>query len=249
MIKAILIDDEVHCTKILNWEINNHCPDIEVVAICHSAQLGMAAIAEHTPDIVFLDIEMPRINGFEMLERLDNINFEVIFTTAYDQFAIRAIRISALGYLLKPINHIELNAAIDRYKNRKLLGQDDLRMSLLFEQIRQPLNPPKRIAISTQDSIELEFISDIIYFKADGNYTTIYMTNGRKLIVSKTLKHFEDTLEGQYFLRVHHSYYVNLDHISKYIKSDGGYLLMSDKSTITVSRRRRDALIEKLNAI
>ncbi|MDX1478383.1 MAG: LytTR family DNA-binding domain-containing protein [Saprospiraceae bacterium] len=246
MIKAVLVDDEKHCLKMLRWELTNHCPEVTICAECRSGQEGIAAIREHTPDVVFLDIEMPRMNGFEMLERLGDIHFEVIFTTAYDQFAIRAIKISALDYLLKPVNQVELKDAVARLKSQTPRTGQAKKWSLLFEQLNQPQAPPERIAISTQDGIELEYISEILYLMAEGNYTQLKMTDGRKLLVSKTLKHFEQTLEKQHFLRVHHSYYVNLKHIRKFIRSQGGYLLMSDKSTVPVSRRRREELIEAL---
>jgi two-component system LytT family response regulator len=145
MIKAILIDDEPHCTKMLQWEIKNHCPEIEIAAICHSGQEGLDAIATHLPDIVFLDIEMPSMNGFEMLSRLDKVDFDVIFTTAYDHFAIKAIRISALDYLLKPVNNVELKAAVAKYRERSRSVDFSERISLLFDQIRQPEAPSERM--------------------------------------------------------------------------------------------------------
>ncbi|MDX1409067.1 MAG: LytTR family DNA-binding domain-containing protein [Saprospiraceae bacterium] len=249
MIKAILIDDEKHCLKMLEWELTNHCSDVQICAQCQSGQEGMAAIREHQPDVVFLDIEMPRMNGFEMLERLAPIDFEVIFTTAYDQFAIRAIKFSALDYLLKPVNPTELQAAVAKLDQRPSRDEQSKKWSLLFEQLNKPEADPERIAISTHEGIELEFISDIIYLQAEGNYTTIVMSDGRKLLVSKTLKHFEQTLDQYRFIRVHHSYFVNIRHIRKFIRTQGGYLLMSDKSTVPVSRRRREELIETLLTI
>jgi two-component system LytT family response regulator len=243
MIKAILIDDEKHCRETLSIQLERYCPEVKLLAECSSAQQGLEAIALHRPDVVFLDVEMPGMNGFEMLQQVPNISFELIFTTGYDAYAIKAIRFSALDYLLKPIDKEELKKAVNKVHQKtdhKLTEQLDI----LLEKLGNKQASLQKIALPTQDGFELVPLENIMHCESDSNYTHIVLKNGKKLLVSRTLKEIEELLEGHPFLRVHHSHLVNLNEITRYIRGEGGYVVMSDNTSISVSRSRKDALLK-----
>ena len=243
MIKAILIDDEKHCRETLSIQLEKYCPEVQLLAQCSSAAQGLLAITQHQPDVVFLDVEMPQMNGFEMLQQLSTIPFEVIFTTGYDAYAIKAIRFSALDYLLKPIDKDELKKAVAKLNQKKdhnLTEQFDI----LLEKLGTKPVPLQKIALPTFEGFELVSIDTILHCEADSNYTHIVLRQGKKVLVSRTLKEIEELLEGHAFLRVHHSYLVNLNEIVRYVRGEGGYVVMSDNIAITVSRSRKDALLK-----
>jgi two-component system LytT family response regulator len=244
MIRAIIVDDEVHCVEMLAWQLEKYCPQVQVIATCPSGMEGIAAIREKKPDLVFLDIEMPRMNGFEMLQALPKIDFDIIFTTAYDQFAIRAIKFSALDYLLKPIDKDELRASLDKIKENPNQLISTQQLNMLLSNLHQVHNGLQKIALPTLEGYEMVMSEHIVRCESDSNYTLIYLKNNSKTIVSKTLKEVEELLEGHHFFRVHHSHLINLNEIKKYVKGDGGYLVMSDNSTVSVSRSKKDALLK-----
>jgi len=244
MIKAILIDDEVHCLDTLSMLIADFCPDVEVMEQCRSAKQGLEAVAKYQPAIIFLDIEMPVMNGFEFLEQLKEVNFAIIFTTSYDQYAIKAIRFSALDYLLKPIDPKELVAAVHKVQTQKKLPAPE-QFEMLMNQVQHKENGFTRIAIPTFDGFELIPAADLIRCEADDNYTHLFLKNGTKITACRTLKEMEEQLQDfHHFVRVHHSYLVNLNEVTKYVRGEGGYLVMSDDSTVNVSRSRKDALMK-----
>jgi len=246
MIKAIIIDDEVHCLDTLNILISDYCPDVQIAEQCISAKKAIAAIETHKPDLIFLDIEMPVMNGFELLEHYSEIPFSVIFTTSYNQYAIRAIRFSALDYLLKPIDPKELVAAVHKIQIQKHLPTS-VQFRMLKDQIQQKENAITKIAMPTSEGFELITASEVIRFEADNNYTFMYLKNKNKIIACRTLKDIEEQLQDfPSFVRVHNSYLVNLNEVSKYIRGEGGYLVMSDGTTVSVSRSRKDLLLKKL---
>lgn len=245
MIKAIIVDDEPYCCDALEILLQRYCPQVQVAAICNSGQSALAAIKDLQPQLVFLDIEMPQMNGFELLEKLPQINFELIFATSYDQYAIKAIRFSALDYLLKPIDREELQHAVQKVVQR-LHNQLPQQLEILLQKIHQPAVPVKRIALPTMEGLQLVSLDSIISCASNSNYTTFSLKDKQKLTVSRTLKEVEELLEEYSFLRVHHSYVVNLNEVNKYVKGEGGYLVMSDESTIDVSRSRKDMLLQKL---
>lgn len=246
MIKAILIDDEVHCLDTLNMLIADYCPEVEVIEQCVSAKKGLLAIENYKPDIVFLDIEMPLMNGFELLEQFKEIPFSVIFTTSYDQYAIKAIRFSALDYLLKPVDPKELVIAVGKASTQKKLPTAE-QFNMLIDQIRNRQTGFLKIAVPTSQGFELIPADQIIRLEADDNYTHLYLKNKSKITACRSLKEMEEQLhEFDFFLRVHHSYLVNLNEINKYIKGEGGYLVMADGSTVDVSRSRKEMLLKKL---
>lgn len=243
MIKAVIIDDEQNCVEMLEWLLKTYCPIVTVVAMCNSGEQGIEAIMKHRPDVVFLDIEMPRMNGFDMLEKFEHLFFEVVFTTAYNKFAIKAFRYSALNYLLKPVDPDDLQTTIKRLEEKKsALEKEQLR--LLLENMKN-LNPTaQRIALSTGDGLIFVNTADIMYCQAESNYTNVVMSNRNKVLVAKTLKDIDETLSGKDFFRVHNSYLINMNQIKKFVRGDGGYILMNDDTQITIARSKKEEFFE-----
>lgn len=244
--KAILIDDEVHCLDTLSMIIKDYCPELEVTDLCGSAKKGLAAIEKSKPDIVFLDIEMPVMNGFELLEGFKEIPFSVIFTTSYDQYAIKAIRFSALDYLLKPIDPKELILAVRKASSQKISPTAE-QFLMLIDQIKNKQSGFLKIAVPTAQGFELLPADQILRCEADDNYTHIHLKNKTRITACRSLKEVEEQLNDfDFFIRVHHSYLVNLNEINKYVKGEGGYLIMTDGSIVDVSRSRKEVLLKKL---
>ena len=244
MITATIVDDEQDCCEVLATLLAKYCPEVKILDICYSAETALQSLKEQAPQILFLDVEMPFLNGFELLERLDKINFELIFTTSYDHYAIKAIRFSALEYLLKPIDRAELQNAVQKAIQRHAhpLPQQ---FEMLLEKIRQPAIPVSRIAIPTLEGFQLLQASSVIRCEADSNYTRLFLKNKSKITTTKSLKEMEEMLEDYSFIRVHHSHLVNINEIEKYIRGEGGYLLMTDGSSVNVSRSRKELLLKK----
>jgi len=247
MLKAILIDDEKHALETLLGEIEKHCPEIKVVDTCLSGEDGIESIRKHTPDVVFLDIDMPGLNGFEVLEKVENMDFEVVFTTAFEKYAIKAFRLSAIHYLLKPIGKTKLREATQRLmKHRENNHLFEERYKEFKDNLNQN-NPHKKIILSTQKSHDLIALQDILYCEADRNYTTVYLINGDDKVYSRQIKYLEEVLESYNFFRVHTSFLVNLNHVKRYIKADGGSLeITNGKKDIPVARKRKDELLKRL---
>ena len=231
-ITAAIVDDEQGNRENLLRMIGNYCPQIRISAICSSVTEARTVLPEAKPDILFLDIRLGDDTGFSLLGSLPEIPFEVIFVTAYDSYAIQAIRFSALDYLLKPIDPEELTHAVDKAVQVVLRKQENKRMQNLLQNT-QALDKQKKIALSV----------------ADSNYTTFYLKSGEKLIVSKTLKEFDELLAPYHFLRVHQSHLINLDEIKSFIKSDGGYIRMKDGASVSISRQRRNYVMEVLKQL
>jgi len=243
---AILIDDESNSRNALLQKLKTNCPGISIVAECENGEQGIAAIEKQKPDIVFLDVEMPRMNGFVMLQQLKRRNFELIFTTAYDQYAIQAIRFSALDYLVKPIEVKALKEAVDKVRERRQSEIPNQRIETLLYNLVNEKNQSNRIAIPSQDAIQFVQLEDIVYLEAESNYTSIHLQDAARIFVAKTLKEFEDLLPTTHFVRIHHSYIININHMRKYLKGDGGQVLMSNGVTIDVSRRKKEEFIRMM---
>ena len=247
MISAIIVDDEPYSCEALATLLERYCPEIKLLDICYSAADALKSIQEQRPQILFLDIEMPYMNGFEMLEKLPELNFKLIFTTSYDQYAIKAIRFSALDYLLKPVDKDELQKAV-----QKAITTSDDPLPQQLEILLHKLNHPKvvvnKIAIPTIEGLQMVPVESIIRCEADRNYTNLFLKNKGKITASRNLKDLEEMLEDYSFVRVHHSYVVNLNEVEKYIKGEGGYLIMSDKTTVDVSRSRKEILLKRLQS-
>ncbi len=244
MIKAILVDDEIHCLDTLNMLVNDYCTEVQVMEQCVSAKKGLEAIEKIKPDLVFLDIEMPVMNGFELLEQFKQIPFSVIFTTSYDQYAIKAIRFSALDYLLKPIDPKELVSAVKKVQEQRDLPMAE-QFQMLLKQIKDKDHHFNKIAVPTIEGFELIPADQVIRCEADDNYTHLFLKNKNKITACRTLKEMQEQLHDfPFFVRVHHSYLVNLNEVTKYIRGEGGYLVMSDGSNVNVSRSRKDSLMK-----
>lgn len=244
MLKAVLIDDEKHCLETLGMMLARHCKDVEIIEECRSGKKGVEAINKHKPDLVFLDIEMPMMNGFEVLEQFPEIPFAVIFTTSYDQYAIKAFRYSALDYLLKPIDPEELVTAVKKVISKQNVPFAE-QFDILLKQIKQKGAGFEKIAIPTTEGFELVRADQIIRCEADDNYTHIYLKENRKIVACRMLKEMEELMqEFGFFMRVHNSHLVNMNEVAKYVRGDGGYLLMSNGSSVAISKSRRDSLIK-----
>jgi two-component system, LytTR family, response regulator len=238
---AIIIEDEEPAIKMLQWLIANYCPEIEVIATAQNAMDGIAKIKALQPQVVFLDIEMPLMNGFEMLTHFDSgLPFKVIFTTAYDQYAIQAIKFSALDYLMKPIDKDELIQAIAKLN---VLPNANAEQIKLLNNLKTDLS---KIALGTLEGVEIIEIANIVHCKSDSNYTTIYFADKSKKLFTKTLKVIEELLEGHNFMRIHQSHLINLQFLSKYIKGDGGEIVLSTGETLPVARNKKQELTNYL---
>lgn len=250
MLNAIIIDDEKNALEVLEMQIERFCTGVNVVAKCDGGEKGIAAIKKYEPQLVFLDIEMPHKNGFDVLNETRGINYDVIFTTAYDQFAIKAFKFSAIDYLLKPVDIAELQAAVEKVKNKTIQEPLDDRLKKLLGQLKQPAAPTSgKIALPVGDAMQLVLPDEILRCESESNYTHIFLANGKKITTAKTLKDVEESLEGLNFYRVHQSHLVNMNHISKVVRGDGGYVLMDDGTQITISRNRKEAFLESFRKI
>lgn len=244
MIKSIIIDDELHCRETLELLLNEFCAGVQLLEKCSSAKKGLEAIEKFKPDLVFLDIEMPVMNGFELLEQFSTISFAIIFTTSYDQYAIKAIRFSALDYLLKPIDPKELVSAVKKVQEERHLPMAE-QFQMLLKQIQGKGGGFNKIAVPTAEGFELIPAEQVIYCEANDNYTHYFLKNNSKIIACRTLKEMEEQLkEFPFFVRVHNSYLVNLNEVTKYVRGEGGYLIMSDGTSVNVSRSRKESLLK-----
>lgn len=244
MITATIVDDEQDCCESLATLLERYCPDVKILDICYSADAALQSIREQSPHMLFLDIEMPFMNGFQLLEELGDIKFELIFTTSYDQYAIKAIHFSALEYLLKPIDLEELQLAVRKAIQRNSFPQPQ-QLEILLEKLKHPTVLFNKVAIPTMEGFQFVLAESIIKCEAENNYTFLFLKNKTKLIASRNLKDIEEMLEDYSFIRVHNSYLVNINEVEKYVKGEGGYLVMSDGSTVNVSRSRKELLMKK----
>lgn len=249
MLKAILIDDEKNSRESLRKKIEANCPGITITAECANGIEGKAAIEQYAPDIVFLDIEMPHMNGFTMLQQLTERKFELIFTTAFNQYAINAIRYSALDYLVKPIDVQELIAAVEKATQKRNTADTSRQMEILAGYLLQQKTGPDKIAVSVSTGLEIIKVADIIYLEATGNYTHIYLKEEKPLLASRTLKDFEDILPPSHFCRIHNAILVNVSYVKKYHRGDNGQVLLSNGVLLDVARRRKDELLQMIQRL
>ena len=246
MIKAILIDDIKNSRVTLADDLKTYCPDVYIVGEADSVQSGVALIKTTKPDIVFLDIELQDGTGFDILDSFDKIEFKIIFITGLDSYGIKAIKFSALDYLLKPVDTDELVKALDKYKENEMRNDLKANVDYLMENIRGIKPKFKRIALSSAVKVNMVNIDDIIRCEAQSNYTLFYLNGGEQILVTKSLKEYENLLEEYSFMRVHHSHLINLNYLKEYIKTDGGYAIMTDNSNVPVSVRKKDNLLKEL---
>lgn len=248
MLKTVIIDDQEDAIEDLQYLIKKNKLPAEVIATATSGAEGLAVILKHKPQLVFLDVVMPGMSGFEMLALVPQINFHLIVTTSMDQYAVQAIRASAMDFLLKPIKLKELKEAIERTVSMSGVPSKS-QINLLENNLKEKNQSIKKIALPISEGVELFQLEDILYFESDGNYTTVHLSDNRTILVSKQIGKFEEIVEKSDFFRVHNSYLVNLNHIKKFIRNDGGYIVLSNGKTITVARNRKDDLLELLSGI
>lgn len=247
MLKAVIVDDELKSRESLRILIEDFCEGVEVVALCQNVAEAIDAIRKNSPDIVFLDIQLQRETGFDLLEKIPNIAFSVIFTTAYAEYAIRAFKYSAIDYLLKPIDITDLQDAIKKVKKNETGNIED-RIYSLFENLRSGNADAYKLALPTAEGLVFVKVNDILYCEAASNYTEIVMVSDKKHVVSKTLKEYEDLLGDRNFFRIHNSYLVNLAHIKKYVRGEGGYVIMDNDVSLDVSKRKKEGFLARVGA-
>lgn len=248
MLRSILIDDEQPALDTLETLLKRHCPEVKVEATCLSAKEGMKAINANKPDIVFLDVIMPHMDGFEMLECLGTINFNVIFVSGHNEYAIKAFRHSAVDYLEKPVHKGHLKEAIGKILKQKerILPQEQF--EVLRNIIRHPNDPYRKIGFFAGQGVEFVRLNDIIYCKADGNYTNVFLATRKRVFASESLKDIhEQKLKDPPFCRIHNSHLINVNHASEYVKGDGGYVIMDDGETLSVARSRKEQLLKMIS--
>jgi two-component system LytT family response regulator len=246
MIKAIIIDDEAHARESLTNVIHQYCQEITVIGSGENVADAIALINRFSPDIVFLDIDLPNGNGFTLFEHITSPNFETIFTTAYEEYAIKAFRVAALDYLTKPIDFRQLIEAVERFRTKQKVELKEQRIELLLENLSNKPTEFNKLVLPDYDGYTLIKVSDIIYCKADGSYTEIYLLNGKTITTSKLLKVVEELLPSQTFYRIHKSYVVNMNLIKRYNKSEGHQVLMENNTLLDVSDRNKKEFIERL---
>lgn len=245
-ISCVIIDDEPNNISNLQAILQMHCPDISIAATAQNADKGIAAIRQHQPALVFLDIQMPEKSGFEVLKAFTDPDFEVIFITAYDQYGIQAIKISALDYLLKPINIDELKEAVAKARQKLLAKNKDHKLENLLEYVKRGRKEAPKIALPTLQEIRYIKIDEIIRCEASDNYTTFYIISHEQVLVCKTLKDFAQLLQPHNFVRTHQSHLVNIHFVKSFLKEDGGVLLMNDGAKVPISRQNKELVKEAL---
>lgn len=240
-IRAIIIDDEKHSRETLKNLIEIYCVGVDIIGLAATINESIKMISTLKPELVFMDIELQSGTGFDILTNLPEVDFEVIFTTAFDQYAIKAVKFSSLDYLLKPIDIEELQRAVEKAKRIKNKQDYARQLQNLIQNLQHPKE--SKICLATSDGFEFIHTKEIIYCEANGSYTTFVLTENRKVLVSKHLKEYENLLSEHQFMRVHNSYLINLREVKKYSKSDGGYITMNNNDIVSISRSKKEDFI------
>ncbi len=249
MIEAILIDDEHFGRQALANALNKYCPQVNLLAQCETPQQGIETIRKLKPQLVFLDVQMPGMSGFDVLNQLQPIDFQVIFVTSYDRYAIKAIRFSAVDYLLKPLDIDDLVQAVTRANERIADHNTTHQVGSILHNVTQSSEAIEQVAVPTLEGIDFIKTKEIIYCAAEGGYTNIFLHDGSTQLISRTLKDFDILLRDSGFCRVHHNSLINLKHIQKYIKGEGGYVILTNDHHVDISRRKKDEFLSQLNKI
>jgi two-component system, LytTR family, response regulator len=246
-IKTLIVEDEQKSREMLAGLVEKHCPELAVAGLASNVKEGVEMVRSLKPDLVFLDISMPDGSGFDLLEQVQGHRFELVFATASDAHAIKAIKYSACDYLLKPIDVEELKTAVSKVVSKKQNIPNMENLQFLIQHLRKADENFQKITLPTGNAYEIVNIKDIIRCEADGSYTTFYLTDKRKLLISAGLKHYEELLPETDFIRVHHHHLINMNHVVRFLKEDGGYAVMTDGSRIEISRRKKETFMERLN--
>lgn len=242
-IRTIIVEDENKSLLTLRTLLERYCPEIKVIGTGNCVEAGIRIIEELKPELVFLDIGMPDGDAFDLLNRVGKVEFEIIFITAYNDFALKAFEFSALHYLLKPINYIELQDAVQRYLKIRPISNLQSRLDILNNSLKSHFD---KISLPSNDGLIIVEIQDIVRFEAAGNYSTVFLSHGDSIVVTKTLNQFEEILTGLLFIRVHNTHLINLRYVKKYQRGQGGVVTMNNGTQITVSRTRKNEFLEGL---
>lgn len=249
VLRAAIIEDEKHSRETLKSLLEEFCEGVDITGTAGSVAEGIALIREQDPDLVFLDIELQTGTGFDILNEVQDMNFEVVFTTAFEHYAVKAIKFSSIDYLLKPIDLEELQKALDRVRKSKDEKQYKQQLETLLANLRPGSDDHRKLCLSTSEGVEFVNIKDIIYCEASGSYTHFRLNNDRNLLVSRHLKEYELLLADYHFMRVHNSYVINLHEVKKYVKADGGYIIMNDQAEISISPRKRVEFLDRMGQL
>ncbi len=248
MLRTLIIDDERHIRETMNHLVQKYCPQLKLVGEAESVTTGIRAIRDKIPDLVLLDIKMDDGTGFDILKHFDSIDFKIIFITAYEKYAIQAFGFSAIDYILKPVNPEKLAEAVSR-ADQMTQNAFNTQLNTLKNNLKSPDSTKRKIILKTMENIYLLNVQDIIHCTSDGNYTIFETVNDEKIVISKTLKEYDDLLAESGFFRVHRSHLINLKHIKRFSKQDGGYIVMSNGDKVNVSSRGRERLLELFEEI
>jgi len=248
MLRTIIIDDEESVRKTLEKLIDKYCSNVKIVAEANGVNTGIKAIKKHHPDLVLLDIKMEDGTGFDLMQQLEPVDFKVIFVTAYDQFAIKAIKFSALDYLLKPVDPDDLKMAVERAE-KLLVSEMNQQLDALSDNMQTSDRNKKKIILRTFDNIHLVKLNDILYCESNDNYTNFYLLNGNNILVSNTLKAYDEMLSEFGFFRAHKSYLINLIHIDRFERSEGGSIVLTNEIKLPVASRKKEQLMEMFHRI
>lgn len=249
MITALIIDDEADGRDALKLALEKYCPEVEIKGICESPEQGLQAIKDIKPDLVFLDVQMPHMSGFDVLQQVSPVTFEVIFVSAHDQYAIKAIKFSALDYLLKPVDVDDLIHALRKVTDRMHNKSNTHQYQSMLHNIQYRSEKIKKLAVPSLDGIDLFDTDDIIFCKAEGSYTTLFLKNKQSKLTSRSLKDFENFLVESGFCRVHNSFLINLKHVRRYVKGEGGYAILSEGHHVDISRRKKEEFLKLLGLL
>ncbi len=243
--KAVIVEDEKHSRETLRNLIEEFCADVTVAGAAGTVAEAVQLIRQHKPELLFLDIELQTGTGFDVLSAVSDLSFAVIFTTAYEHYAIRAIKFSSVDYLLKPIDLEELQGAIAKAKKQWDESARRRQLEVLLSNVSE--RSMRKICLATADRLEFVNVEEIVMCEASGSYTNIYLKGGRKIVVSKNLKEYENLLDADRFMRVHNSYLVNLNEVNQFVKSEGGYILMNDNHQVSISPKKRDEFFARMH--
>lgn len=247
MIKAIIVDDEEHAVSRLSNLLDTYCPEVDIIAVCLDIETAFEQISLLKPQVVFLDVQIHNLTGFDLLKKFNRIDFKIIFKTAYEKYAVQAFRFSAIDYLLKPVDPDDLIEAVKKIHDIQEKEKTLENLSIVSQNISHFKRQDKKITIPTIQGIEILNIRDIMYCKSDVNYTTLFLKSDKKITVAKTLKEFEGILAPYDFFRVHNSYLINLSFVKSYNKGKGGYIKLENGTEIEVSVRRKEPFLQKLS--
>lgn len=250
LLKALIVDDEVRSCDVLSKILKNYCTDVDIIGVAHNVTDAYDLILQHNPDLVFLDVQMPGGDGFSLLEKFDTIKFHIVFVTAFDQFAIKAIKFSAIDYLLKPVNIDEVIETVNKFKKGQVVHEHSFKNHSLLQFLLKNANYPGKkiwdtIALPTAQAVLYVKLDDIIYVEADNNYSVFHLDNKEKIMVSYTLKTYEEILCEHHFMRVHNSHIINLNKVKKFIRGKNGFAEMSNGKQIEVSSKKKDEFLGK----